>query len=120
MKRRVLVIDDVEDQATTFAALLRKAGHEVHIVRDGHGAVDAVYRIRPEFVFIDLALPGMDGWHVAKLLRSDPSFEEMRIIAVTGFADDAARRRSREAGIDWHLVKPIDMAFVESLLGRGR
>jgi CheY-like chemotaxis protein len=114
------VVDDVEDQAATFAALLRHAGHEVHIARDGRAAVDAAYRLRPDFIFIDLALPGMDGWSAAKLLRADPTFSNMRLIAVTGFADEAARGRSREAGIDWHLVKPIDMTFVESLLGGRR
>ena len=116
--RRILVVDDNRATLETMAALLRGSGHEVHTANDGQGAIVAAFRVRPEFVFLDIALPGLDGCAVAKQLRQDPGFAEMRIIAVTGFASDEDRQRCMEAGCDAYLVKPLDHRYVESLLGR--
>jgi CheY-like chemotaxis protein len=118
--RRVLVVDDNLDQATSIALLLRNAGHEVRIAADGHLAISEAHRFRPDFIFIDLGLPGMDGWQVTKSLRNDPSFSTVRIIAITGQAGEEARRVSLEAGMDFYLVKPVNPKFIESLLGRGK
>ncbi len=118
--RRVLVVDDNADNAEIMAAILKEVGHEVHVVYDGHAAIAAVRRLRPEFVFLDLGLPGLDGFQVAETLRREPGMEAMRIIAVTAYAQESDRRRTREAGFDYHLVKPVDMDFVESLLGSAR
>lgn len=116
--RRVLVVDENIDQANTIAQLLRHAGHEVHLAHDGHSAVEAAHRLRPDFLFLDLGLPGIDGHQVARLVRADPVLRTMRIIAITGQGLEEDRQRSREAGIDVHLVKPVDPDFLESLLGR--
>ena|SRR5687768_8913182 len=116
-QRRILVVDDNFDQANLLAVLLRSSGHDVHVARDGHGALEAAHRLRPEFLFLDLSLPKMDGYQVARLLRADPALSSMRIIAITGHALEEDRERSRDAGIDVHLVKPVDPRFLESLLG---
>jgi CheY-like chemotaxis protein len=103
-----------------MAAILKESGREVHGVHDGHGAIVAARRLRPEFLFLDLGLPGLDGFQVAETLRREPGLEGMRIIAVTAYGQESDRRRAREAGFDQHLVKPVDMAFVESMLGGAR
>ena len=115
--RRVLVVDDNTDAANSIAFLLREAGHVVEIAHDGVKALQAARSLRPEFVFLDLGLPGMDGFEVARALRREPSLQAVRIIAVTGYGSETDRRRAEEAGIDQHLVKPADPAFLESLLG---
>ena len=118
--RRVLVVDDNVDNAEIMAAILRESGHDVHVAFDGRTAVAEARRLRPEFLFLDLGLPGLDGFQVAETLRREPGMEAMRIIAVTAYAQESDRRRTREAGFDYHLVKPVDMDFVESLLGSSR
>ncbi|SRR5690606_26032024 len=116
-RRRVLIVDDNVDSASSIALVLEHSGHEVHVAHDGPSAVTIARRLRPEFVFLDLGLPGLDGFEVARTLRREPGLEAMRIIAVTGYGQESDRARSREAGIDQHLVKPADPAFLESLLG---
>jgi CheY-like chemotaxis protein len=118
LKQVVLVVDDNVDQAQLLAVLLRGCGHEVHVEHDGHGAIRTALRLRPDYVFVDLSLPALDGWQVTRQLRADPRLRLMQIIAVSGHAGDEARQKSREAGIDVHLVKPVDPDFLESLLGR--
>lgn len=115
--RRVVVVDDNPDAANTLASILRASGHEVHIATDGHGAIELAIRVRPDVMLLDIGLPGLDGFSVAKRLRAEPSLAHMRIIAVTGVGDEADRQRAMEAGIDQHLIKPVDPAFLESLLG---
>lgn len=117
---RVLVVDDNVDSANTIAMVLQGAGHDVQIAHDGHQALALARSHRPEFVFLDIGLPGLDGFQVAKTLRLDPALHGCRIIAISGYDQEADRRRSREAGIDQHLVKPADPAFLESLLGGTR
>lgn len=117
--RRVLIVDDNVDSAASVAAFLRLSGHEVRMAHDGAAAIQAARSMRPEFVFLDLGLPGgMDGFEVARRLRSEHGLSSMRIIALTGYGQEADRQKSIEAGIDQHLVKPADLAFLESLLGR--
>lgn len=120
MGMRVLVVDDNPDSANTIAFLLKASGHDVHVSHDGPGAIASARRIRPDFLFLDLGLPGLDGFEVARMLRGESGFDTMRIIAVTGSGHDVDRERSREIGIDYYLVKPVDARFLESLLGRRR
>jgi CheY-like chemotaxis protein len=115
--RRVLVVDDNADAIAVLAVALRRAGHEVHQARDGREALQLARRIRPELVFLDLGLPGLDGYAVARQIRLDPSLKDMRIIAVTGYAQESDREEARKAGFDHYLVKPVDLVFVKSLLG---
>jgi DNA-binding response OmpR family regulator len=117
MVRRILVVDDNLDAATTLARILRLDGHEVDVAHDGAAALSSARRLRPEFVFLDIGLPGMDGFQVAESLRREPGLERMKVIAVTGSASEDDRRRLRDAGVDYYLVKPVDMDLVVSLVG---
>jgi PAS domain S-box-containing protein len=116
-RARVLVVDDNEDSALGLARLLRLLGHDVEVAHDGPAALRAAGRARPDDVLLDIGLPGMDGYQVASRLRAE-GFGETRIIAVSGYGEAAARRRSREAGFDHHLVKPVDHEALLALLGR--
>jgi len=116
-KRKVLLVDDNADAVAVVSAWLRRAGHEVHEARDGYAAAELARRIRPEFVFLDLGLPGMDGLAVGRQLRADPQLSGMRIIAMTGSGREDDREAAREAGFDQYLLKPIDLDFLRSLLG---
>jgi CheY-like chemotaxis protein len=118
--RRVLVVDDNVDTAQSIQMLLKEAGHDVHVAHDGLKALEVARRLRPEFVFLDLGLPGLDGFEVARALRREPDLQSVRIIAISGYGGEADRRKAQEAGVDQHLVKPADPAFLESLLGGRR
>ncbi len=115
--RRVLVVDDNTDAANTIADLLKASGHTVEIAYDGPSAIQQALRLQPEFVFLDLGLPGVDGFVVAARLRLEPSLRGARIIAVTAYAGDDMRQKATEAGFDDYLVKPVEPRFIESLLG---
>jgi two-component system CheB/CheR fusion protein len=117
---RILVVDENVDAARSLAAILMQMGHQVEISHDGIAALQAALRLRPSVVFLDLALPGMEGYEVASRLRREPGFNHALIIAVTGSGDDEARRRTHDAGFDHHLIKPVDPRFLASLLGGAR
>jgi two-component system CheB/CheR fusion protein len=114
--RRVLVVDDQPDSTDSLALLLRLRGHEVSTAADGPGAVDEFLRSKPEVVFLDLGLPGMSGYDVARRLRAMPEGRDVRLVAVTGYGTEADRERTRAAGFDLHLAKPVDPPAVEALL----
>jgi PAS domain S-box-containing protein len=105
--RRILVVDDNVDAAISLEVLLRQMGHEVRVAHDGQAALGAARTFRPEVVFLDIALPGMSGYDVARSLR-DGATGVTRIVALTGYSQQDDVRRSREAGFDAHLVKPVD------------
>ena len=116
--RRVLVVDDNVSSAQSLAMVIKLDGHEVQVTHDGGGALEAVRWFHPEVVLLDIGLPGMDGYEVARRLRQDAELAAgiSLLVAVTGYAEDEARRRSREAGFDHHLVKPVDPDGVLALL----
>ncbi len=113
---RVLVVDDNVDAAESIAMLLALEGHEVRAVHAAHDALEAVKSFRPQVVLLDIGLPGMDGYEVARQLRSQPAIEGMRLIAVTGYGQQSDRARTREAGFDQHLVKPVDAETLHAVL----
>ncbi|OAI55090.1 hypothetical protein AYO44_02825 [Planctomycetaceae bacterium SCGC AG-212-F19] len=115
-RRRVLVVDDNVDAAESLAVLLRLMRHEVRTVYDGPSALEVVRDYQPELVLLDIGLPGMDGYTVARRLRQLPEFEKTRLIAITGYGQDEDRRRAEEAGFDQHLTKPVDPAVLEALI----
>jgi CheY-like chemotaxis protein/two-component sensor histidine kinase len=115
-KRRVLVVDDNRDVAETVAVLLSASGHEVRTAYDGPSAIAAVTEYRPEVVLLDIGLPGMNGYDVAKQLRASPHLRPMVLVAFTGYGQDEDRQRAREAGFDHHLVKPADPASIEKIV----
>jgi CheY-like chemotaxis protein len=116
--RRVLVVDDNVTSAQSLAVVLKLEGHDVQVAHDGGLALEAVRSFRPDVVLLDIGLPGMDGYEVARRLRQEPGLAAgiALLVAVTGYAEDEARRRSREAGFDHHLVKPVDPDGVLALL----
>jgi len=114
--RQVLIVEDNLDQAQTLSQLLGLRGHELRVASTGPAAIEIARRFRPEVVLLDIGLPGMDGFEVARQLKREHG-ERMRIIAVSAYGTDADRRQSMEAGCELHLVKPADPRFIESLLG---
>ncbi|HVE65441.1 MAG TPA: ATP-binding protein [Thermoanaerobaculia bacterium] len=118
--RRVLVVDDSPDTVAGLADLLREWGHSVETAGDGLSAVEAASTFRPDVVLLDIGLPGMDGFEVARRLRADSSLSAALLIAVTGYGQEADRTRALEAGFDHHMLKPIDFARLETLLASSR
>jgi PAS domain S-box-containing protein len=104
---RVLVVDDNEDAAESLATLLQQAGHQVSVAHDGGTALAIAERERPRVVFLDIGLPGMDGYEICKAMRQG-GHEDALIVALTGYGQDEDRARTRAAGFDGHLVKPGD------------
>jgi two-component system CheB/CheR fusion protein len=98
--------------------LLALYGHEVHLAPDGPSALQAVKSMHPDVVLLDLGLPKMDGWQVAKQLREQSNGKRPFLIAVTGYGQQTDHERSHEAGIDLHLVKPVDPEMLYELLRR--
>ena len=113
---RVLVVDDNIDAADTLAALLEMSGHAIRVANDGYQAIEVAQAFRPQVVFLDIGLPGMNGYEVARRLRETPGMERGILVALTGWGTREDRDRSSEAGFDHHLTKPADMAAVETLL----
>jgi len=113
---RVLVVDDNADAADSLALLLRLHGHDVRVAHDGLGALALAPAFRPELIFLDIGMPGMDGYEAARRLRRLPGLQRVRLAALTGWGQQEDRRRSKEAGFDVHLVKPVDPAALEGLL----
>jgi CheY-like chemotaxis protein len=114
--RRVLVIDDNRDAAEIMTVLLELWGHEVRIAYNGPDALGVAAEYRPDAVLLDIGLPGMSGLEVAQRLRQLPDWDGVMLVAVTGYGQDEDRRRSREAGFDHHLIKPVEPAKLQSLL----
>jgi CheY-like chemotaxis protein len=112
----VLVVDDNHDVAESTAVLLRLAGCEVHLAHDGEEALRLVPRVRPDAVLLDIGLPRMNGYEVAERIRSDPENRDILIVAVSGYGQQEHRLRSRQAGFDQHVVKPIDPTVLSGLL----
>jgi PAS domain S-box-containing protein len=113
--RRVLVVDDNVDLATSQAAVLERMGHTVEVAYNGEAALDKARTFHPEIVLLDLGMPGMDGFEVARRLRAEHD-HGLKIVAQTGWGQKADRRRTREAGFDEHLAKPVDLAVLQQLL----
>ncbi|MGQ0751461.1 MAG: hybrid sensor histidine kinase/response regulator [Betaproteobacteria bacterium] len=115
-RRRVLVVDDHVDAARMLQLLLQYEGHDARIAHDGHAALKAVEEFKPEFVFLDIGMPGMNGYEIARALRGHESRNKLLLIALTGWGQPSDIQESREAGFDLHLVKPLDTASVKRLL----
>jgi PAS domain S-box-containing protein len=114
--RRILVVDDNTDAAVSFAVLLEHQGHEVATAHDGEEAVAKARVLRPHIVFLDLGMPRMDGFEAAKHLRALSDGEPMTLVALTGWGQKRDHERTREAGFDWHLLKPIDGNELDKIL----
>jgi len=115
--RRVLIVDDNEDGAESLALLLELHGHEAHKAHDGVEAVAAAERLRPDAVLLDIGLPGINGYEACRRIREQPWGKEMFLVALTGWGMEEDRARSREAGFDTHMVKPVNHDALVKLLG---
>ena len=113
---RVLVVDDNVDTVTTLALLVTESGHDVRTAYDGSAVLEAALDYRPNLVLLDIGLPGLNGLEVAKQLRQQPMLKNIVIVAMTGYGQESDRKRSQEAGFDYHLVKPGDFGKVLQLL----
>ena len=116
---RVLVVDDNVDSALMLDAYLRELGHEPHIAHDGPGALEALERFVPDVAVLDIGLPVMDGYELARRLRERLGDQKLRLIAMTGYGQESDKQRAAEAGFDHHLVKPIALDALTTLLRDG-
>jgi len=116
VRRRILVVDDNADSAEALALALGVTGHEVRLAADGPSALTTAAEFRPEAVLLDIGLPGMDGYEVARHLRAAKGSARMVLVALTGYGQEEDRQRAREAGFDHHLVKPANPDAILALL----
>jgi signal transduction histidine kinase/ActR/RegA family two-component response regulator len=116
-KMKVLVVDDNHDAADSLAALLEIDGFDAHAVYDGAMAIEATAESQPDVVILDLGMPGMDGYETARAIRQRPGAERILLLALTGWGQSDARRRTLEAGFDHHLVKPVELEQIVRLAG---
>jgi CheY-like chemotaxis protein len=114
--RRVLVVDDNVDAAESLAMMLRVWGHEVRTAYDGLAALNAAGQVHPEVILLDIGLPRMDGYEVARRLRERASTRGVLLVALTGYGQEEDRRRAKEAGFDAHLTKPADSTTLQRLV----
>jgi PAS domain S-box-containing protein len=114
--RRILVVDDVQASARTLAMMLRSIGQDVQIRLDGSSALEAMVAEQPDVVFMDIAMPGMDGYEVARRARQLAGGQNLTLVALTGYGQEQDRRRAIEAGFDHHIVKPTSIEALEHLL----
>ena len=114
--RRVLVVDDNRDSAVSLALLFKCLGNQVRTVFDGPAAVAEAKSFVPEVVLLDIGMPGMNGYEVARAIRAEPDLKGAVLVAQTGWGQDEDRRKSLAAGFDGHLVKPIDFKEMQALI----
>ena len=114
--RRVLIVDDNQDAAESMGILLKLLGADVQVVYSGPEALDLLPAYRPSAILLDIGMPGMDGHEVARRVRQLPEFRDIMLIALSGWGQEEDRRRSKEAGFDYHLIKPADVNALQSLL----
>ena len=112
----LLVIDDNADAALTLAMLLKLKGYKVHTRHSGQGGIEAAESLRPAAILLDLGMPELDGYQTCRLIRQQPWGKDVVVIALTGYGQDEDRQRTKEAGFDEHLIKPVDLAALTRLL----
>jgi CheY-like chemotaxis protein len=118
IRRKILVADDNQDAANTLALLLRLAGHDVRTAHGGCAALTLANEFEPEFALLDIGMPDLDGYEVARQLRLTDAGRNVRLIALTGWGQDEDKRRARDAGFDHHLTKPVDPHWLDALLAQ--
>jgi len=111
-------VDDNRDGAASLAMMLQILGCAVSIAHDGIEALETAATFRPDIVLMDLGMPRMNGYEAGKRLRQQPGGDKLVLIALTGWGQESDRQRTREAGFDYHLVKPVDPEMLQGLLDR--
>jgi len=115
-RSRVVIIDDNQDAATTMSMLVEKLGGSARVAHDATNGLQAVQDFRPDLVFLDIGMPGMDGYEVCRRIRQWPSQKHVVIVAVTGWGQSSDKQRALDAGFDAHITKPVDPATLARLL----
>jgi PAS domain S-box-containing protein len=115
-QRRILVVDDNRDSAASMATMLQLLGNETLIAHDGLEAIESAARFRPQVILMDIGMPGLNGYEATRRIREQPWGPQVAIIALTGWGQEVDRLRSKEAGCDHHLVKPVDLSRLKQLL----
>lgn len=116
VRRRILVVDDNIDSAESLAMMLELSGHDVATAHDGVEAIELAREFRPHVALLDLGMPKLDGYEAARSIRRQSWGQKIMLVALTGWGQQEDKRRSREAGFDAHLVKPIDFDALEELV----
>ncbi|HET7403187.1 MAG TPA: response regulator, partial [Usitatibacter sp.] len=114
--RRILIADDNVDYASSMGLLLQQLGHDVRVVHDGAEALETALQFRPDVAFLDIGMPRIHGYELARRLRAQPVTAGCLLVAVTGWGQEDDRRRAREAGFDRHLVKPVELPQVRAII----
>jgi CheY-like chemotaxis protein len=115
---RILVVDDNVDAANSVAMILGLDGHEVECAYTARAALDSLRRLTPDVAFLDIGLPEMNGFELARRIRATPGLAPVRLVALTGYGQDEDRKRAFDAGFDDHLVKPADLRALQEILAR--
>ena len=115
-RRRILVVDDNDDSADSLCMVLQFLGADVRVARDGPEALEAFDAYDPAVVLLDIGMPGMDGYEVARRIRAGYPQRRPALVALTGWGQDEDRKRAKEAGFDRHLIKPAEIAALQALL----
>jgi signal transduction histidine kinase/CheY-like chemotaxis protein len=115
-RRRILIVDDNRDAAESLSLLLESAGHDVRIAHLGHAALSLAQTFRPDVAVLDIGMPDLSGYEVARMLRQEHAATDLQLIALTGWGQDDDRRRALEAGFNHHLTKPVDPDVLEGLI----
>ncbi|MHB0956888.1 MAG: response regulator [Pirellulaceae bacterium] len=113
---RILVVDDQAITAEMLSILLQTCGHEVQVAHNGPDALRLAVDLQPHMVLLDIGLPGMTGYEVARQIRQDSRINEAYLVAITGYVREEDRQRSKEAGFDVHLVKPVEFDDLKKVL----
>ena len=119
VRRRVLIADDNEDSAVSLSMLLDSMGHETKVVHDGRAAVEEAESFRPEVMILDIDMPKLNGYQVARILKARPWAQGTLLVAMTGWAQESDRERGRQAGFDAHLLKPVSLDALQTVMANG-
>lgn len=115
--RRVLVVDDSQDGADSLGLILQALGAQASVAYDGESALALLDSFKPDIILLDIGMPGMNGYDVARRIRAERAFDQVLLVALTGYGQEEDRRRCAEAGFDHHLVKPLEVSALEVVLG---
>jgi len=116
VQKRVLIVEDNQDAGEMYRLLVELAGHEAMLAENGKRGLELLKSIRPDIALVDIGLPGLDGYEVARRFRAEPGGDRVLLVALTGYSASTDRDRSRQAGFDLHLVKPVDPQALKLLL----